>query len=33
MSYRRMIFAMLLGEVPLVIGLLVLSERVQNLMG
>jgi len=33
MSYRRMIFAVILGEVPLVVGYLVLSQRVQEMLG
>lgn len=33
MSFRRMMFAMLLGEFPLVVGYLILSQRVQGLLG
>ncbi len=33
MSYRRMIFALLLGEVPLVLGYLFLTQRALGLLG
>ena len=33
MSYRRMIFALLLGEVPLVLGYLFLTQRARGLLG
>lgn len=33
MSYRRMILALLLGEVPLVTGYLLITQRVHGLMG
>ena len=33
MSYRRMIFAMVLGEIPLVVGYLILSQRIQGMLG
>jgi len=33
MSYRRMIFALLLGEIPLVLGYLFFTQQVSNLLG
>ncbi len=33
MSYRRMIFALLLGEVPLVLGYLFFTQRARGLLG